>query len=114
MKVEGVCELKWSGDRAEGVPPSETTLCQKEEESQTKVQGIQQQRPDSPEPSCLSLKSNWSKDFVIDFKGRHPVDQMIQQQRADYPEPSCLSLKSDCSKDFVIDFKGRHPSADQM
>ncbi|KAI4791166.1 hypothetical protein KUCAC02_034169 [Chaenocephalus aceratus] len=71
---------------------------------------VQQQRPDSP--SCLSLKSDSSKDDVINFKGRPlSADQKVQQQRPD--SPSCLSLKSDSSKDDVIDFKGRPPSADQ-
>ncbi|KAL3046436.1 hypothetical protein OYC64_004439 [Pagothenia borchgrevinki] len=51
---------------------------------------VQQQRPDSP--SCLSLKSDSSKDDFIDFKGRPPsADQKVQQQRPD--SPSCLSFK---------------------
>ncbi|KAI4796406.1 hypothetical protein KUCAC02_027786, partial [Chaenocephalus aceratus] len=71
---------------------------------------VQQQRADSP--SCLSFKSDWSKEDIINFKGRPPsADQRVQQQRAD--SPSCLSFKSDWSKDDVIDFKGRPPSADQ-
>ncbi|XP_071362193.1 NLR family CARD domain-containing protein 3-like isoform X8 [Trachinotus anak] len=94
-------------DREEGAPPSKT--------SQTRAQRILQQRPDSPEPSCLSLKSDWSKDWPINFKeGRPSADQMIQQQRPDSPEPSCVSLKSDGSKDRPIDFKEGRPSADQI
>ncbi|XP_053179685.1 uncharacterized protein LOC128362857 [Scomber japonicus] len=80
---------------------------------------IQQQRPESPgpEPSCLSLKSDWSHDRGIDFKRGHPsTDQMKQQQRPESPgpEPSCVSFKSDQSKDFFIEFKGGHPSADLL
>ncbi|XP_071323225.1 protein NLRC3-like isoform X1 [Trachinotus anak] len=101
-------------DREEGAPPSKTTLCGGHE-SQTRAQRIQQQRPDSPEPSCLSLKSDRSKERGINFKGGRPsADQMIQQQRPDSPEPSCLSLKSHLSKDVIIDFKEGRPSADQI
>ncbi|XP_034007592.1 NLR family CARD domain-containing protein 3-like [Trematomus bernacchii] len=79
-------------------------------EPQSADGGVQQQRPDSP--SCLSLKSDASKDDFIDFKGRPPsADQKVQQQRPD--SPSCLSLKSDRSKEDFMNFKGRPPSADQ-
>ncbi|XP_033976862.1 LOW QUALITY PROTEIN: NLR family CARD domain-containing protein 3-like, partial [Trematomus bernacchii] len=79
-------------------------------EPQSADGGVQQQRPDSP--SCLSLKSDSSKEDFLDFKGRPPsADQKVQQQRPD--SPSCLSFKSDRSKDNIIDFKGRPPSADQ-
>ncbi|XP_071323242.1 protein NLRC3-like [Trachinotus anak] len=72
-------------DREEGAPPSKTTLCGGHE-SQTRAQRIQQQRPDSPEPSCLSLKSNLSKDFVIDFKGGRPsADQIVDQGSSEVP-----------------------------
>ncbi|KAL4006307.1 NLR family CARD domain-containing protein 3 [Sarotherodon galilaeus] len=56
-------------DREEGVPPSKSTLCG-EHESQTKAQRINK-RPESPgpEPRCVSLKSNVSKDIRVDFKG---------------------------------------------
>ncbi|XP_050924811.1 NACHT, LRR and PYD domains-containing protein 3 isoform X2 [Lates calcarifer] len=106
-------------DREEGVPPSKTTLCG-EHESQTKAQSPEQQIPHSagpgpgpgPGPSCVSMKSNKSRDLPLKFK--QSVDGRIQQQRPDSPGPSCLSLKSDKSKDFVINFKGRRPSADQI
>uniref|UniRef100_A0A4W6D634 NACHT domain-containing protein n=1 Tax=Lates calcarifer TaxID=8187 RepID=A0A4W6D634_LATCA len=47
---------------------------------------IQQQRPDSPEPSCLSLKSNRSKGWDINFKGRRPsADQIVDQESSEVP-----------------------------
>ncbi|XP_071362382.1 NACHT, LRR and PYD domains-containing protein 3-like isoform X2 [Trachinotus anak] len=65
-------------DREEGAPPSKT--------SQTRGQRIQQQRPDSPEPSCVSLKSDWSKDWLIDFKGGRPsADQIVDQESSEVP-----------------------------
>ncbi|XP_071320549.1 NLR family CARD domain-containing protein 3-like isoform X1 [Trachinotus anak] len=72
-------------DREEGAPPSKTTLCG-DHESQTRAQRIQQQRPDSPEPSCLSLKSDRSKDFVINFQGGRPsADQIVDQGSSEVP-----------------------------
>ncbi|XP_050924813.1 protein NLRC3 isoform X5 [Lates calcarifer] len=108
-------------DREEGVPPSKTTLCG-EHESQTKAQSPEQQIPHSagpgpgpgPGPSCVSMKSNKSRDLPLKFKQSVDGSFRIQQQRPDSPGPSCLSLKSDKSKDFVINFKGRRPSADQI
>ncbi|XP_029373403.1 NLR family CARD domain-containing protein 3-like [Echeneis naucrates] len=70
-------------DREEGAPPSKTTLCG-EHESQTKAQSNQKSRPDSPELSCVSMKSDRSMDRPIMFKGG--------QQSA---VSSCVSMKSD-------------------
>uniref|UniRef100_A0A3B4THS8 Protein NLRC3-like n=1 Tax=Seriola dumerili TaxID=41447 RepID=A0A3B4THS8_SERDU len=54
---------------------------------------IQQQRPDSPEPSCLSLKSDGSKGRIIDFKGRRPsADQILSG--CNLSERSCGALAS--------------------
>ncbi|XP_071323235.1 NLR family CARD domain-containing protein 3-like isoform X2 [Trachinotus anak] len=89
-------------DREEGAPPSKTTLCGGHE-SQTRAQRIQQQRPDSSEPSSLSLKSDRSKDWDTDFKGGPPSADQIGQNhrlRAESPGSSCLSMKSDRSKNF--------------
>ncbi|XP_062270441.1 NLR family CARD domain-containing protein 3-like isoform X1 [Scomber scombrus] len=106
-----------SEDREEGVPPSKSSLCE-EHDSQTEAQRStrRQQRPAEPGPesSCVSLKSNNSKDAVIDFKQRDSSDKIIHQ-RPDCPGPehSCLSLKSDRSLDAVIDFKQIHQKVDQ-
>ncbi|XP_023285577.1 NACHT, LRR and PYD domains-containing protein 12-like [Seriola lalandi dorsalis] len=72
---------------------------------------IDQQRPDSPVPSCVSLKSDHSVGHPLNFKdGRHPLDKRIDQQRPDSPVPSCVSLKSDHSVGHPLNFKdGRHP-----
>ncbi|XP_029374374.1 NLR family CARD domain-containing protein 3-like [Echeneis naucrates] len=70
-------------DREEGAPPSKTTLCG-EHESQTKAQSNQKSRPDSPELSCVSMKSDRSMDRPIYFKGG--------QQ---FAVSSCVSMKSD-------------------
>ncbi|CAK6983542.1 NLR family CARD domain-containing protein 3-like, partial [Scomber scombrus] len=46
------------------------------------------QRPESPgpEPSCVSFKSDRSKDFFIDFKeGRPSADQIVDQESSEVP-----------------------------
>uniref|UniRef100_A0A671WG51 B30.2/SPRY domain-containing protein n=1 Tax=Sparus aurata TaxID=8175 RepID=A0A671WG51_SPAAU len=47
---------------------------------------VQQQRPDSDELSCLSLKSEQSMEDFIDFKGRPPsADQIVGQESSEIP-----------------------------
>ncbi|XP_067426628.1 NLR family CARD domain-containing protein 3-like isoform X1 [Thunnus thynnus] len=96
-------------DREEGVPPSKSSLCG-EHDSQTEAQRMQQQRADSPEPSCVSMKSDQSMAPSIEFKGGQPADGRMQQQRADSPEPSCVSMKSDRSMGRPIDLKDGQPA----
>ncbi|XP_056250398.1 protein NLRC3-like isoform X2 [Seriola aureovittata] len=49
-------------------------------------QRIQQQRPDQTEPSCLSLKSDDSKELIILFKERRPsADQIVDQESSEVP-----------------------------
>ncbi|XP_044220465.1 protein NLRC3-like [Thunnus albacares] len=70
-----------------------------------------QERPDSPEPSCVSFKSDDSKELPLMFKdGNYPPDKKIFQERPDSPEPSCVSFKSDDSKELPLMFKdGNYP-----
>ncbi|XP_063322487.1 NACHT, LRR and PYD domains-containing protein 3-like [Pelmatolapia mariae] len=91
-------------DREEGVPPSKTTLCG-EHESQTKAQRNQP----GAEPSCVSLKSDWSKSIGGNFKGQ-PFAAGRNQPGA---EPSCVSLKSDWSKSIGANFKGQYPAVER-
>ncbi|XP_071390067.1 NLR family CARD domain-containing protein 3-like [Centroberyx affinis] len=50
-------------------------------------QRIQQERPDSPEPSCVSMKSDQSHHWLIDFKdGQHSAEgQRVHHQRKNVP-----------------------------
>ncbi|XP_037621195.1 NLR family CARD domain-containing protein 3-like isoform X2 [Sebastes umbrosus] len=73
-------------DKEEGVPPSKTTLCG-DHDSQTRAQRIHQE-PDSPEPepSCVSMKSDWSTDRPPAFKdGRHSDEQRVDQESSEVP-----------------------------
>uniref|UniRef100_UPI003AAD7DFA NLR family CARD domain-containing protein 3-like isoform X6 n=1 Tax=Centroberyx gerrardi TaxID=166262 RepID=UPI003AAD7DFA len=105
--------MSQSEEREEGLPPSKTTLSG-EHDSRTKAKSpVQQERPDSPEPSCVSMKSDRSMGPPINFKDKHCSENKIQQERPDSPEPSCVSMKSDRSRNRPIDFKDGHHSIDQ-
>ncbi|XP_061571040.1 NLR family CARD domain-containing protein 3-like isoform X3 [Cololabis saira] len=99
-------------DGEEGVPPSKTSLCG-EHESRSKAQRNQP----GPGPSCVSLKSDQSKEEVIYFKGdqRSAVKTVHQKRDSLEHEPSCLSLKSDHSNHRLITFKGdQHSSSERV
>ncbi|KAM4635237.1 protein NLRC3-like [Polymixia lowei] len=77
---------------------------------------VQQERPDSPVPSCVSMKSEDSMKQPIHFKdGRHCTEQRVQQERPDSPVPSCVSMKSEDSMKQPIHFKdGRHSTEQRV
>ncbi|XP_048107394.1 NLR family CARD domain-containing protein 3-like isoform X3 [Alosa alosa] len=74
--------------------------------SQGNTSPIQKQGPNSP--SCVSMKSDQSKDQDINFSGgdSYPDASRTQKVRPDSPAPSCVSMKSDQSKDQDINFRG--------
>ncbi|XP_060760221.1 NACHT, LRR and PYD domains-containing protein 3-like isoform X1 [Neoarius graeffei] len=73
---------------------------------------LQRKRSDSPEPSCVSMKSDRSMDLPLEFKNRDssPVHSELQRKRSDSPEPSCVSMKSDASMGRPLKFKNRDSS----
>ncbi|XP_041647560.1 NLR family CARD domain-containing protein 3-like isoform X2 [Cheilinus undulatus] len=75
---------------------------------------MEKQRPDSPGPSLLSMKSDRSKDIDINFKDGKPADGRMEKQRPESPGPSCVSMKSDRSKDIDINFKDVRPADGRM
>ncbi|XP_023193999.1 NACHT, LRR and PYD domains-containing protein 3-like [Xiphophorus maculatus] len=104
-------------DREEGVPPSKTTLCG-EDESQSKGQRIHQRlKPEpEPEPSCVSFKSDRSKDKFFNFKSPgSPPSERIHQRFKPEPElePSSVSFKSDGSMDHPNQFKSPGPPSSE-
>ncbi|GLD67976.1 protein NLRC3-like protein [Lates japonicus] len=70
---------------------------------------LSRRKLEEPEPSCLSMKSDYSVERYIDFKGQQP--SAAERRKLEEPEPSCLSMKSDYSVGRYIDFKGQQPSA---
>uniref|UniRef100_A0A8C1GL69 Si:dkey-23k10.2 n=1 Tax=Cyprinus carpio TaxID=7962 RepID=A0A8C1GL69_CYPCA len=72
-----------------------------------------QKRSDSPEPSCVSMSSDRSKDppladFKCDCSFKH------RQKTSDSVVPSCESVKSDASKNLYVVFKGDSTSEDRQ
>ncbi|KAM6992762.1 NLR family CARD domain-containing protein 3-like [Tautogolabrus adspersus] len=67
-------------DTEEGVPPSKTSLCEEHEALR-----MQEQRADSPGPSCVSMKSDRSKGSLINFKDGRPADGRVQQESSEVP-----------------------------
>ncbi|XP_036422039.1 NACHT, LRR and PYD domains-containing protein 12-like [Colossoma macropomum] len=74
---------------------------------------IQQERSDSPIPSCMSMKSDRSIHPPPEFKDRDSSSghSAIQQERSDSPIFSCASMKSDRSIHPPPEFKDSDPSS---
>uniref|UniRef100_A0AAQ4NXK2 B30.2/SPRY domain-containing protein n=1 Tax=Gasterosteus aculeatus aculeatus TaxID=481459 RepID=A0AAQ4NXK2_GASAC len=90
-------------DPEDGVPPSEAPLCG-EHDSQTKAQSSNQQRGKSPEPRCLSMKSDHSIDRWIDFKdGRRSYDTEEDQESSEVPTgPSAQQHQTHLDSIFML------------
>ncbi|XP_041959983.1 NACHT, LRR and PYD domains-containing protein 12-like isoform X2 [Alosa sapidissima] len=69
--------------------------------TQTNAGRPQTHRPPSPVPSCVSMRSDRSKDGDLpNFStGTIPPDAKPQTHRPPSPVPSCVSMRSDRSKD---------------
>ncbi|XP_059902063.1 NACHT, LRR and PYD domains-containing protein 3-like isoform X8 [Gadus macrocephalus] len=74
----------------------------------------QQQRADSPGPSCVSMMSDRSMEPPFNFKdGIQSIEKRVQQQRADSPGPSCVSMKSDSSMGRLLNFRDGNQSIEK-
>ncbi|XP_065810493.1 NACHT, LRR and PYD domains-containing protein 12 isoform X2 [Labrus bergylta] len=83
-------------DTEEGVPPSKTSLCEEHEALR-----MQEQRPDSPGPSCVSMKSDQSKLLPIFFKDGRPADgRGTKRTHVIEEQPSCAECQ-DVLKDPI-------------
>ncbi|XP_050957883.1 NLR family CARD domain-containing protein 3-like isoform X2 [Labeo rohita] len=72
------------------------------------------QKPNPPASSCVSMKSDWSKQQPVTFKNKHTPADLSQfcSERSNPPEPSCVPMKSDWSIMQPKTLEGRHTSAD--
>uniref|UniRef100_UPI0037E8BCF8 NLR family CARD domain-containing protein 3-like n=1 Tax=Semicossyphus pulcher TaxID=241346 RepID=UPI0037E8BCF8 len=61
---------------------------------------MQQQRPDSPGPSCVSMKSDKSMGHPIDFKVGHPADGRVQQSSEVHSDQSAQQHQTDLDSTF--------------
>ncbi|XP_041926617.1 NACHT, LRR and PYD domains-containing protein 12-like isoform X4 [Alosa sapidissima] len=62
------------------------------------------ERPPSPVPTCVSMKSDRSEDRIIYFK-QDDGTSSFHHERPPSPVPTCVSMKSDRSEDRMIYFK---------
>ncbi|XP_059894836.1 NACHT, LRR and PYD domains-containing protein 12-like isoform X3 [Gadus macrocephalus] len=99
-------------EREEGGPTSKTTLSGEHGHHRRAKSPQQQQRADSPGPSCVSMKSDWSMAQPVRFEdGNQSIGKSPQQQqRADSPGPSCVSMKSDWSMAQPVRFEDGNQS----
>ncbi|XP_062866424.1 NACHT, LRR and PYD domains-containing protein 4E-like [Trichomycterus rosablanca] len=68
---------------------------------------VEGKRSDSPEPSCISVKTDRSKEEPKNFGDEDCSTDLslMEGKRSDSPEPSCISLKSDQSKEEPKNFR---------
>ncbi|KAK0141471.1 NLR family CARD domain-containing protein 3 [Merluccius polli] len=102
----------------EGGPLSKTTLPGehgRHSKAKKKKRPEQQERADSPGPSCVSMKSDRSMEPPWNFKDGRPSSKkrIVQQERADSPGPSCVSMKSDHSMNHPVSFKDGNQSVEK-
>ncbi|KAM9471278.1 NACHT, LRR and PYD domains-containing protein 3-like [Salvelinus alpinus] len=75
-------KMSLSGEREEGGPASKMSLSG--EHDTTAKSPIKQERPASPVPSCVSMKSDWSMEPPIFFReGDFSTEQRNQQERSE-------------------------------
>ncbi|XP_063065791.1 protein NLRC3-like [Engraulis encrasicolus] len=75
--------------------------------------------PPSPAPTCVSMKSDTSKDQIIFFEGGgssspQQMEESVSKRKPPSPALSCESMKSDMSKDQIIFFEGEGRSTPQQ
>ncbi|XP_071390711.1 NACHT, LRR and PYD domains-containing protein 3-like isoform X2 [Centroberyx affinis] len=65
---------------------------------------VQQERPDSPVPSCVSMKSDWSMVRPVKFKdGQHFTEQRVHQEGSEVPSgQSVQELQIDLNSIFML------------
>ncbi|KAK0155938.1 Protein NLRC3 [Merluccius polli] len=99
----------------EGGPPSKTTLSGEHGRHSRAKSPEQQERADSPGPSCVSMKSDRFKEIRNKFENPSFSNEQrrVQQERADSPGPSCVSMKSDHSIGLPVYFKDGNQSVEK-
>ncbi|XP_037396988.1 NACHT, LRR and PYD domains-containing protein 12-like isoform X1 [Pygocentrus nattereri] len=86
-----------------------STMSSSEEEQHTEREksGNQTEKPDSPEPSCVSMRSDDSMEKLLNFRegDSSPAVSGNQMEKPDPPEPSCVSMRSDDSMEKLLNFR---------
>ncbi|XP_036446995.1 NLR family CARD domain-containing protein 3-like isoform X2 [Colossoma macropomum] len=76
-----------------------------EEHTERDQSVIQRERSASPEPSCVSMKSDKSMEHPLRFREGKSSPAVRKRKRSDSPEPSCVSMKSDKSMEHPVRFR---------
>ncbi|XP_056449555.1 NACHT, LRR and PYD domains-containing protein 6-like isoform X2 [Gadus chalcogrammus] len=94
-------------EREEWGPTSITTLFGEHGRQSEAKSPEQQERADSPGPSCVSMKSDCYINIPVYFEdGNQSIEKRREQQeRANFPGQCCVSMKSDHSMDPLVYFK---------
>ncbi|XP_035526286.1 E3 ubiquitin-protein ligase TRIM4-like [Morone saxatilis] len=93
-----------NNDGEEGGLPTKSTLSGEQGCQAKALSQEQHQRPESPEPRAVSMKSHHSMGVPISFTKQQTAEAQMQQ-RSDSPVPSCVSLKSNWSMETPLNFK---------
>ncbi|XP_051283729.1 NACHT, LRR and PYD domains-containing protein 3 isoform X1 [Dicentrarchus labrax] len=90
---------------SEGIPPSKMTpVGQHDSSTKAQSQEQQQERPASPVPSCVSMKSNHSREEPLTFQKQISPETEIQEIPTS-TVPSCVSMKSNHSREEPLTFQ---------
>ncbi|XP_040901253.1 NLR family CARD domain-containing protein 3-like [Toxotes jaculatrix] len=82
-----------------------------EHDSKTEYQRMELEGAESPSPTCVSMKSDSSRNLPLVFKEQEPSSEM-KRVRAESPSPSCVSMKSDSSRNLPFSFNEQEPSSE--
>ncbi|XP_053090548.1 NACHT, LRR and PYD domains-containing protein 7-like isoform X2 [Pangasianodon hypophthalmus] len=83
-----------------------------DQDTNTEKTLIQDKRSDSPEPSCVSMKSDRSKELPLKFREGDSSTELSLREVKKSDSPSCVSMKSDHSKEFPFNFKKRNSATE--
>ncbi|XP_047211126.1 protein NLRC3-like isoform X1 [Girardinichthys multiradiatus] len=92
---------------------AELSACKKETGPSDPEGQNHKQRAESPGSSCLSMRSDCSKNILQHFSNElSDTEGQIHRQRAESPGSSCLSMRSDCSKNILQHFSNELSDTD--
>ncbi|KAL0992650.1 hypothetical protein UPYG_G00096200 [Umbra pygmaea] len=105
MDTDPASKMSHSGEIMDTDPASKMSHSGHKENKDNSL--IYQERPASPVPSCVSMKSDLSMEIPIHFREGDVSTKRspIHQERPASSVPSCVSMKSDRSMEIPIHFR---------
>nr|XP_046238414.1 NACHT, LRR and PYD domains-containing protein 12-like isoform X3 [Scatophagus argus] len=89
----------------EGILPSKVTWFAEPDSSTKGPSPEQPERPDSPVPSCVSMRSNKSLESPLTFRKQRSAETGVVTEGPDSPVPSCVSMRSNKSLESPLTFR---------